>query len=504
MPLLKTEEWYDIARDTNWTPRYVTEQQLFPPELTDRFGVPLAAMEGFDEPYKVTYREYVRTQREKDMGAYSVKAALARSKLYENADPGWRALLQLHFGAASFLEYNSISAFARMTRFSRAPGMRNMATFGSLDETRHSQIHLYFAYEHLIRSRSFDWAHKAPRSNNWVIISERHTFDDIEHTRDAVSAAIMTNFAFETAFTNLQFVALSADAANYGDFSFSTMLQTIQSDEARHAQIGEPLLRILIDSGFKAEAQKLVDISFWRCWKQFSALSGICMDYYTPLENREYSFKEFMHEWVIDQFMTKIFDIGLEKPWYWDLFLEDIDVFHHAQHIGVYLYRATEWWHPVAATGPAEREWLETKYPGWGVTFGKVWDVIAQNVASGRHERTQPSCLPMLCNMHGFELTGVPGAKWNVKDYTLDRAGRRYHFQSPVDKWIFEQEPERYAGHLSLIDRVVQGVVSLDKVFDYMHMAPEERGTDGQQYRWTQEPRGGSAGDPLGRRRSAG
>ena len=35
-------------------------------------------------------------------------------------------------------------------------------------------------------------------------------------------------------------------------------------------------------------------------------------------------------------------------------------------------------------------------------------------------------------------MTGVPGNKWHVKDHFLDLDGRRYHFGSVVDKWIFE------------------------------------------------------------------
>ncbi len=139
------------------------------------------------------------------------------------------------------------------------------------------------------------------------------------------------------------------------------MLQSIQADEARHSQIGEPLITIMIRNGKKAEAQKLIDIAFWRMWKQFSVLSGVSMDYSTPIEHREHSLKEFMEEWVIDQFTRNLEALGLDKPWYWDIFLDDINTFHHAQQLGVYLYRATEWWKPIAGVSPAEREWLEKK-----------------------------------------------------------------------------------------------------------------------------------------------
>ena len=353
----------------------------------------------------------MKTQREKDVGAYSVKAALSRSNFFKNASPHWKALLALHFSAVCWAEFHSASAFGRMTRFGRSPGLRNMATFGTLDEIRHGQIQIYFAYEFLRHDRVFDWCHKSSKTENWIIISLRHALDDIAHTRDAISAGIMLNMGLEQAFTNLQFVALSADAARFGDHTFATMLQSIQSDEARHAQIGEPLVRIMLENGRKKEAQQMVDVAFWRMWKQFSALSGIGMDYYTPLEHRENSLKEFMDEWVLGQFARSLEALGLDRPWYWDYLAYDIATFHHAQQIGVYIYRATEWWRPIAGVSPEERDWLEEKYPGWNDTYGKCWDVIVDNIRKGRYERTTPVAPPLICNMCGLEVSGVAGGQ---------------------------------------------------------------------------------------------
>jgi toluene monooxygenase system protein A len=243
----------------------------------------------------------------------------------------------------------------------------------------------------------------------------------------------------------------------------------------------------LIDNGKKEEAQKMIDISFWRVWKQFSALSGIAFDYYTPLAQREYSLKEFVHEFVCTQFLRNLTALGLEKPWYWDeYFLPDVETYHHAQQIGIYLYRQTEWWNPIAGVTPAERDWLEKKYPGWNDTFGTVWDVITKNILNGNLDRTNPSILPMMCSMTGLELTGVPGKKWKVEDHYIDLDGRRYHFGSPVDKWIFEQEPGRYKNYMGFIDRIVAGMMPAgpDGVYEYMSMSPEERGVCGENYRW--------------------
>ena len=86
MATLERMDWYDIARTTNWTPTFVPEDELFPPELSGTMGIPMANWEVYDEPYKQSFSEYVKVQREKDAGAYSVKAALERAKLAERSE----------------------------------------------------------------------------------------------------------------------------------------------------------------------------------------------------------------------------------------------------------------------------------------------------------------------------------------------------------------------------------------------------------------------------------
>jgi toluene monooxygenase system protein A len=487
MSVLSRMDWYDIARTSNWTPKYVREDELFPPEFSGDFGIPIEKWATYDEPYKQTYPEYVKVQREKDAGAYSVKAALERSKMFENADPGWLSVMKAHYGAIARAEYAASTAEARMMRFSKAPGMRNMATLGSLDEIRHSQLQLYFPHEHCSKDRQFDWAHKAFDTNEWAAIASRHFFDDIMMTRDAISVGIMLTFAFETGFTNMQFLGLAADAAEAGDFTFSSLISSIQTDESRHAQIGGPALEILIANGKKAEAQKLVDVAFWRAWRLFSVLTGPIMDYYTPLEHRKQSFKEFMQEWIVGQFERSIADLGLDKPWYWDTFIADLDETHHGMHLGVWYWRPTVWWNPRAGVSPDERDWLEEKYPGWNDNWGQCWDVIIDNLVEGRHELTLPETLPIVCNMCNLPTNHTPGKGWSVKDYPLEYNGRVYHFGTEQDRWCFQQEPERYAGHMTLVDRFLAGLIQpmdLGGALAYMGLAPGEIGEDSQGYSW--------------------
>jgi len=99
MAMLPRDQWYDLARSTSWTPKYVTEDQLFPEAMSGSRGISMEKWAKYDEPYKVTYPEYVSTQREKDSGAYSVKAALERANFVDSADPGWLSTLKAHYGA---------------------------------------------------------------------------------------------------------------------------------------------------------------------------------------------------------------------------------------------------------------------------------------------------------------------------------------------------------------------------------------------------------------------
>jgi len=485
--MLQRHEWYDLTRATNWTPKYVSEDELFPEENSGARGIPMDKWESYDEPYKVTYPEYVSVQREKDAGAYSVKAALERANYVDTADPGWISTLKAHYGAIALPEYAAATAEARMMRFSKAPGNRNMATFGMLDELRHGQIQVYFPHEHTKRDRQWDWGWKAMHTNEWAAIAARHYFDDMMLSRDAIGVALMLTFAFETGFTNMQFLGLASDAAEAGDHTFASLISSVQTDEARHAQQGGPALKILIENGKKDDAQQMIDVAFWRSWKLFTALTGPMMDYYTPLENRHQSFKEFMQEFIIGQFERQILDLGLDRPWYWDQFLADLDVSHHGQHLGIWYWRPTVWWNPAAGVTPDCRDWLEQKYPGWNDTWGECWDVIIDNLKNGKPDLTGPATLPIIDAMSNIPIVGTPGKGWNVKDYQLVHEGKLYHFGSEVDRWCFQVDPDRYKGHMTFIDRFLAGKIQpadLAGGLQYMGLHPGEMGDDAHNYAW--------------------
>ena len=80
MATLNRDDWYDIARDVGWTLSYVKEADAFPAAWQGAAGIPRDAWDGWDEPFRVSYRDYVATQREKDTGVHAVKEAFKRSR----------------------------------------------------------------------------------------------------------------------------------------------------------------------------------------------------------------------------------------------------------------------------------------------------------------------------------------------------------------------------------------------------------------------------------------
>jgi len=291
------ETWYDIARDLDWELSYVDYEAVFPEWMCGQGKVPRQAWAKWDESYKVTYPEYVATQREKETGAYSVKAVLQKSRVFDQLDEGWKSVAKEHFGAVALVEDLAVYAELRMARFGLSPAWRNMAVFGALDETRHAQISLYFPHGLLGKDPQYDWAHKAYQTNQWGIIAARAAFDGMMMNPNVVDVAIQLPFTFETGFTNVQFVALAADALEAGDINFANMISSIQTDEARHSQQGGPTLEILVEHDPR-RAQWIIDKTFWVSARLFAILTGPAMDYYTPLPMRKQSYQEFMQEWV--------------------------------------------------------------------------------------------------------------------------------------------------------------------------------------------------------------
>jgi hypothetical protein len=488
MRLLSRDDWYEISHDLDWTLSYVEDSDAFPAEWRGSGGVPKTAWQAWEEPFRVSYRDYVGVQREKEAGVAGVRDALKRAHIYERLDPAVAAISHFHMGALCMVEQMAVTMLGRFARFAPSPRWRNMSVFGMLDEIRHAQLQLLFSHDLLKHDPRFDWCQKAFHTNEWGIIAIRSFCDDWLLNANCVDAALGVHLTLEHGFTNMQFVALAAEAMESGDIGFSNLLSSIQTDEARHAQQGFPTLEILMKHD-PQRAQRVIDVSFWRAFRLFQAVTGTAMDYYTPVAKRKMSFKEFMLEWVVDQHERTLRDYGLERPWYWETFLKCLDHGHHALHLGMWFWRPTLFWKPNAGVSRAERRWLNGKYPDWEESWGVLWDEIIKNINNGDMAQTLPETLPALCNLTQLPI-GTHSDRHHLECFESIYEGRTYHFDSEVSKWCFDLEPARYAGHLSVVDRFVAGLIqppNLAGALAWMGITPEVMGDDVYDYRWAAE-----------------
>ena len=297
---------------------------------------------------------------------------------------------------------------------------------------------------------------------------------------------------FETGFTNLQFVGLSALAHGVGDRMFEKMVASIQSDEARHAQIGAPVLATVVEHD-RAYAQRLLDKWFWRSWLLFAVVTGFAMDYFTPVEHRQRSFKEFMDEWVLDQFLRSLDEFGLQRPWYWDTFLESLDNYHHMVYASAYTLPRLGLVRLRRARGRASAPGCARSTRRRGPTStrsGSASPSAGAPPTRGTTSRStaRPSSRSAICASSSLS-NGTP--RVNTANI-LDHGGRRYVFCSRPCRWIFEQEPERYARHKDVVKRVLAGEAPANLVAlvqRYFGLDYDSWGKDafGGDYPWLQE-----------------
>ena len=453
---MKREDWIGFTRQLDWPLSYVDEREAFPPELSGAPWLPQAAWADWDEPYRTTYPDYVSTQHEKELSLRAVREALGSPDDFKKLPRSWVDALKLHAATLPLAEFAAVIGNLRAARFGRQADWRTAATFGALDEFRHTQIPLAMMHDLVRVEPQFDWTHRLYHTDNWVAIAARHMMDELLLGGNAIEFAIGTNFVFETGFTNLQFIALSSLAHDVGDRLFEAMVATIQSDEARHAQIGGPVLATVARAD-PAYAQYLFDKWFWRSWLLFAVVTGFAMDYLTPLPARRQSFKEFVEEWVLDQFMEAAAQQGLKRPWYWETFLESLDHYHHMVYASAYTYRASVWFNLVVP-GPDERAWLGEKYRHSWPALDPVWDRISARWAAadvGNDFAVHGTSIVAFCDLCQLVLCG--GTPGRNAASVLEREGRKYVFCSAPCRWIFEKEPERYAAHKGVVQRVLDG-----------------------------------------------
>jgi toluene monooxygenase system protein A len=126
-------------------------------------------------------------------------------------------------------------------------------------------------------------------------------------------------------------------------------------------------------------------------------------------------------------------------------------------YASAYTYRATVWF-DLVVPGPDERAWLAQKYPASWPAFAPVWE----RVDAGWRESdpdvdfaAHGTAIVTFCDT--CQLVLCEGTPARNTAQTAVHGERKYIFCSEPCRWIFEQEPERYARHLDVVKRVLAG-----------------------------------------------
>lgn len=496
--MLTRDAWLDLTRKLDWDYSYVTPEEMFPRLISGEPWLDADEWKNWEEPYRTSYTEYVMMQADKEASVTAVREVVGKVADFKQRDPAWNNILKLHAATFTLAEFAAVVGNLRAARFGRDSAWRNMALFGALDELRHTQIPLQLMHEFLPHDEQFDWTHRFYHTNNWVAVAGRHMVDELLLMSNPIEFAIATNFVFETGFTNLQFLGLSSLAHNAGDRMFEKMLKSIQTDEARHAQIGPAVLAKIVQHN-KTCAQQLLDKWFWRSWQFFAVVTGFSMDYLTPLKDRTMSFKEFMEEWIVDHFLRSLKQFGLEKPWYWNHFLDALDSFHHMAYAAAYSYRSTVWFNFVLPS-PEERAWLRQKYPKNWDDIDPIWSNISAAWSTcdpGLDLGVHGTAIVSFCDLCQIVLCGGT-PKCNAAN-TMQHDAKNYIFCSEPCRWIFSQDPERYANHKDIVKRVLAGEAPgnvLELITQYFDLTFATWGKDvhGGNYPWLERKEAASSG----------
>jgi toluene monooxygenase system protein A len=454
--VLERDHWLDLARKLDWTFSYVREEEVFPTEMAGHPWLSQEAWKDWEEPFRTSYGEYVATQHQKEASLDGIRSALGHASDFAALPDAWQSAVKFHMAILPLAEFSATVGNLGAARFARDSAWRTAATFGALDEMRHAQIPLRIAAALVGKEPQLDFAHRLYHTNHWVAIAGRHLFEELLLTSNPIEFAIGTHFVFETGLTNLQFIGLSSLAHGVRDRLFESMISSIQTDEARHAQIGPAVLEFIVREDPKY-AQELVDKWLWRSFLLFSVLTGFSMDYLTPLHARRASFKEFMNEWVIAQFVPTLRTFGLEKPAYFDTFLEAIENYHHMAYLTAYTHRSTLWF-DASLPSPDERKWLLEKYPSTFADLLPLWEQVDQ-----RWRRSGPSLEwyahaavpPGFCELCQLPLCGGTPTRNSV--CTREFEGKIQIFCSKPCQTIFERERGRYGAHVGLVRRILAG-----------------------------------------------
>jgi phenol/toluene 2-monooxygenase (NADH) P3/A3 len=465
---MKPAEYYQrLTHSLHWDPTYVSEAAYIPEEWRTVCNMP--DWKKFNDPFQILFEDYIRIQAEKEDKYHAVRDAGARFGHIARVDPRWVECMKSFNTALTYSEYYNYRGHVRVARFAPAPALRIAAMVQAMDERRHAE-------EAIFQARDYAKYHKSgfvlPNDRltwferHWYFQGDRSFFEDLI-TTDPIEAIIGTNLVFETAFTNLLFIAAPAAGVANGDYGFGQAHLTIQSDETRHMALGQSVARAMIQNGTDnlAIIQDWVDKWFWRCHRVFVGAVSPTLDYFP--KNKPMSYKEAFQRYVVDDFIdgyvSELSQFGLKPPRHLDLALKELEHGSHTVWRALYENRHDLWFNVHRPTND-DLAWLNDKYPSFDAVHGRFWRDVADGIV------VDADSAPMTCALCKYPCIFPEPS--NATALPVDYQGRRYWFCSEGCKWIFEREADKYA-RADVPIALILGDKDPDWVAQFLNITPD-------------------------------
>ena len=377
-------------QELSWEPTFVEPVDKYPTDYTFEKAPK-------KDPLKQVLRSYFPMEEEKDNRVFGAMDGAIRGNMFRQVQERWMEWQKLFLSIIPFPEISAARAMPLAINAVPNPEIHNGLAIQMIDEVRHStiQMNLKRLYmNHYIDPAGFDISEKGFANCYAGTIGRQ--FGEGFITGDAITAAnIYLTIVAETAFTNVLFVAMPAEAAANGDYLLPTVFHSVQSDESRHISNGYSIiLMALADERNRQLLERDLRYAWWNNHAVVDAAIGTFIEYGTKdrRKDRE-SYAEMWRRWIYDDYYRSYL-VPLEKYGLDDPArprrggLEpDLEQGLHPRGRPVLRHRLVRQLlaHRRAWT-TTDFEWFEHKYPGWYDKYGKWWERYADFSKKNGHK----------------------------------------------------------------------------------------------------------------------
>ncbi|MCW2953139.1 MAG: Methane monooxygenase component alpha chain [Conexibacter sp.] len=431
------------VRELGWTPTYFESEPRYP----TRYKIPRTT--GRD-PMRQIMGDYLNMQLEKDDRVFGGLDAGVRAGLPNTAPLRFHEAIKPFVTNIAGGEAGALRCMSLLIDAIPDNELRNAYYVQMLDEQRHTglMMALYRWYtKHLSEPVGWNAGHRAT-GRSFVNMGGFNIFGQFM-TGDPIQAAVCTQVVIETGFTNTIAVALPDVAARNGDFAMPTMMNSIQSDEARHINNGyATLLYLLQEPENIPRLEQDITQMYWVSHCNVDTGVGVLCEYATKDRSEEESWLEKFDRWMMEDYyrsyVSNLSKLGINISE--DIFKRArqriVDGQCHAAAIGAYSYWPFQWF-KQDALDERDFEWFENKYPGWYARWGRFWEEL-------RHAK-YPDERKIV---GGLALEEAGALCWTCQNGCYHKEDRRHRvvddytrfYCSPECKWIDETNPGRYIG----------------------------------------------------------